>query len=159
MQRLSTPQQLPPIEQIRKVFLLANGALLTLTGIVAGTGDLVAYWTGNGPLGKHLFNAPYAVSFFEVHGLTAFFGILILTMARSNPKPAWHIAAAAIHLFSAIGIAIFWQGAVEWNVASAEASVAVVDVVLASAHLLLYTLARRYAAKGDVSWHASPHNS
>src|SRR5829696_4458762 len=119
MQRLSTPQQLPPIEQIRKVFLLANGALLTLTGIVAGTGDLVAYWTGNGPLGKHLFNAPYAVSFFEVHELTAFFGILILTMARSNPKPAWHIAAAAIHLSSAIGIAIFWQGAVEWNVASA----------------------------------------
>lgn len=145
MQLSSTSQQLAPIERIRKVFLLANGALLTLIGTVAATGDLVAYWTGSGPLGKHLFNAPYAVSFFEVHGLTAFSGILILTMARSDPKIGWHIVAAVLHLFSALGIAIFWQGAVEWNVTSAEASVFVVDIVIATAHLLLYALARRPA--------------
>ena len=141
-------QKQTSIERIRKVFLLANGALLTLMGTVAGIGDLVAYWTGNGPLGKHLFNAPYAVSFFEVHGLTALSGILILTMARADPRLGWHIVAATIHLFSALGIAIFWQGAVEWGVTTAEASVFVVDIIMASAHFLLYALARKSARQG-----------
>jgi len=148
MQHSSTLSQQTTIEQVRKIFLLANGILLTFMGIAGGTVDLLAYWTGNGPLGKHLFNAPYAVGFFAEHELTAFCGILLLTMARSDPKLGWHIAAAALHLLSALGIAIFWQGAVEWGVTSAEASVFVLDIILAAAHFLLYTLAQRSARQG-----------
>lgn len=98
---------------VRKVLFLANGILLTFIGMAAAISDLAAYRTGNGPLGSYLFNAPYAVSFFEVHGLTAFFGVLLLTIARQDLKPSWHLAAAAFHLFLAAGICISWQGAVE----------------------------------------------
>ena len=143
MQLSTTLSRQAPIERIRKAFLLVTGALLTLVGTAAAISDLSGYWTGSGPLGIHLFNAPYAVGFFEVHGLMAFFGILLLTLGRRDPNPGWHLAVAAFFLFSAVGIAIFWQGAVEWNVASAEAAVAVLDVILVAVHLLLYALARR----------------
>jgi len=82
------------VSKAQKLLFFINGALLTFIGTVAALGDLVAYQTGKGPLGERLFNAPYAVSFFKLHGLTAFFGILLLTMARRDLKPAWHIAAA-----------------------------------------------------------------
>jgi hypothetical protein len=79
----------------------------------------------------------------------AFFGILLLTIARRDPKLPWHLAAASFHLFSTCGIIIFWQGAVAWNVASAEAAVGILNAVIAAAHLLLYALARKFAREID----------
>ena len=129
-------------ELAQKRLFFINGALLTFIGAIAAVSDLVAYRTGVGPLGAQLFNAPYAVSFFELHGPTALFGLLLLTMARREPKPGWHIATATFHLFLAVGIAIFWQGAVAWSVTTAETATVVLDVVFATAHLLLYSQVR-----------------
>ena len=133
------------IKQVQKLIFLINGVLLTFIGTMAALSDFIAYQTGNGPLGAKLFNAPYAVSFFELHGLTAFFGILLLTMARRTLTSNWHLAAAAFHLFLAAGIVIFWQGAVAWGVATAEAVTAVLHSAFATAHCLLYVLVSRSA--------------
>ena len=131
------------IKQAQKLLFLINGVLLTFIGTMAALSDFIAYQTGSGPLGAKLFNAPYAGSFFELHGLTAFFGILLLTMARRDLKPAWHIVAATFHLFLAGGILIFWQGAVAWGVGTAEAVTAVLHVAFAAVHCLLYVLVRK----------------
>lgn len=133
------------IKQAQKPLFLINGVLLTFIGTVAALSDFIAYQTGNGPLGAKLFNAPYAVGFFELHGLTAFFGILLLTMARRMLTPNWHLATAAFHLFLAAGIMIFWQGAVAWGVATAEAVTAVLHAAFAAAHCLLYVRVSRSA--------------
>ena len=128
--------------RMRKTVLYTNGAFLTLMGGPFAIFDLLSFWWGAGPLGEMYHNELLTVGLFEAHGLALMMGLILLRAARFDPRPAWHLLGAGIHLLLGSSNLIFWALFSVWDVVTAEIVVTCIHWLFMAAHLICLWKAR-----------------
>jgi len=93
----------------------ANGTFLMLVGGTAMIFELLSHYFGVGPWGRTFADSPYTIGFLEAHGLACLIGVLLFSLAASEPKRAWHGFAACVHLLLGAANLLFWHSFVTWG--------------------------------------------
>jgi hypothetical protein len=104
-----------PMLKARRILLRANGAFLALVGGAQMSFEFLSYYTGSGPLGRTFAGSHYTIGWVEAHGLAFLIGILLLSLAASDPKRAWHGFAACVHVLLGGANLLFWQSFIFWE--------------------------------------------
>jgi hypothetical protein len=104
--------------------------------------DLLSFWFGAGPLGNMLHNELLTVGLFEAHGLALMMGLILLRAARFDPRPAWHLLGAGIHLLLGSSNLIFWALFSVWGVVTGEIVTTVIHWLFVVAQLVCLWKAR-----------------
>jgi hypothetical protein len=99
----------------RRILMRANGAFLALVGGAQMSFEFLSYYAGTGPLGRTFAGSHYTIGWVEAHGLAFLIGMLLLSLAASDPKRAWHGFAACVHVLLGGANLLFWQSFVYWE--------------------------------------------
>ena len=103
------------MHKARQTLLRANGTFLILVGGTAMIFELLSHYFGAGPWGRTFGHSPYTIGFLEAHGLAFMIGVLLFSLAASEPKRVWHGFAASVHLLLGGANLLFWQSFVSWG--------------------------------------------
>ena len=81
---------------------------LTLIGGIQVVFEFAAYYRGAGPYGDLFKGSPYVIGWVEAHGFAFLIGVLLLAVARKDPRRFWHAFAGAVHVLLGGANIVFW---------------------------------------------------
>lgn len=94
---------------MKKTVLIIDGYFLTVMGTIAGTMDLVAYFTGKGPFGDAFYQNSNTIGGFEAHCLAIISGLVLIVKSNSHEASFFNKVAVVIHLVLGVSNLVWFQ--------------------------------------------------